>query len=257
MGTNLEMMKKRLKSLQESTNKTSGLWRPTGKHQVRIVPYKYDKENPFIELWFHYELGSKNYLSPKSFGDPDPILEFSDKLRATGDPESYKLSRKLSPKMRTYVPIVIRGEESQGIKFWGFGKNNYEELMQIMADAEYGDIVDPSIGTDIEVMFTSPEDSGTTYGKVNIRAKRNTSKLSDDPTMLENLLNNQKKITDIYKVLTYDELKEALEEWLTSLDEEEETEEKKTSISTEDINSTDIEETSKDFEKLFKDQPSN
>ena len=255
MGTNLDKMKQRLKSLQEATNKTSGLWRPTGKHQVRIVPYKFNKENPFIELWFHYDLGGKNYLSPKSFGDPDPILEFSDKLKATGDPESYKLSRKLMPKLRTYVPIVVRGEESQGVKFWGFGKNNYEEIMQIMTDEEYGDIVDPVTGTDLEVSYTSPEESGTTYGKINVIAKRTSTKLSDNAALLDKLMNDQKNITDIYKVLTYDELKDALEEWLNSMDDDGgDTVKEEESISVSDIESTDVEKATEDFAKLFTDE---
>lgn len=253
MGTNLEKMRQRLKSLQESTNKTSGLWRPTGKHQIRIVPYKFNRENPFIELWFHYDLGGKNYLSPKSFGDRDPIQEFAEKLRATGDTESFKLSKKLMPKLRTYVPIVVRGEEAQGVKFWGFGKTNYEEIMQIMADEEYGDIADPTTGTDLEIVFTSPEESGTTYGKVAIRAKRSSSKLADNSVLLEKLLNDQKNITEIYKVFTYDELKEALEEWLESVDDEnnETNTESNESISVEDISTSDIEKTTEEFKDLF------
>ena len=41
-----------------------------------VLPYKFNKDNPFIELYFHYDLGGKNYLSPISFGRPDPIEEF-------------------------------------------------------------------------------------------------------------------------------------------------------------------------------------
>ena len=30
--------------------------------------YKLQKDTPFIELFFHYDLGGKSYLSPTSFG---------------------------------------------------------------------------------------------------------------------------------------------------------------------------------------------
>lgn len=218
MSTNLSVIKEKLKSLQESTTKTTGLWKPSGKHQIRIVPYKYNKQNPFIELYFHYSLQEKNYLSPKSFGQEDPIATFAETLRRAGDQDSYKLSRQLTPKLRTYLPIVERGYEKEGVKFWGFGKNNYEEILQIMSDEEYGDIADPINGTDLEVTFTTPEDSGTQYGKVSIRAKRSSSKLSEDPAVVQSLLNNQKNITDVYKLLSQDELKVVLENYLNSVD---------------------------------------
>ena len=51
----------------------------TGKTQVRIVPYKFNKDNPFIELYFHYNINNKTYLSPQSFGRTDPIVEVDDK----------------------------------------------------------------------------------------------------------------------------------------------------------------------------------
>ena len=72
-----------------------------GKQQVRVVPYKFNPDTPFIELFFHYNLGGKNYLSPISFGRPDPIEEFSQRLKTTGSKDDYNLGRKLESKMRT------------------------------------------------------------------------------------------------------------------------------------------------------------
>jgi len=214
MGTDLTKLRNRLSSLKESTRKVGGLWKPKGKHQIRIVPYKYNPENPFIELRFHYDLGGKNYLSPVSFGDADPIVEFAEKMRATGDTESYKLSRKLMPKMRTYVPVIVRGEEEEGVRFWGFSKSSYEEILEIISDPEYGDIVDIKNGTDLEVTYVTPEEAGTTYGKITVRAKRKSSPLTDNPEQLKKWLDDQQEITEIYKVLNYDDLKDALQEYL-------------------------------------------
>ena len=74
----LEAIKRKLNSLKNQTTKQDILWKPEpGKQQVRIVPYQHNKENPFMELFFHYDLGKKNYLSPTTFGDADPVLEFA------------------------------------------------------------------------------------------------------------------------------------------------------------------------------------
>jgi hypothetical protein len=140
----LNAIKNRLSQLQKTNNRTSNLWKPSpGTQVVRIVPYKFNADNPFIELYFHYDLGGKNYLSPISFGRPDPIEEFAQKLKSTGSKDDYRLGRKIEAKMRTFAPVMVRSEETQGVKFWGFGKTVYQELLSLIADPDYGDITDP------------------------------------------------------------------------------------------------------------------
>ena len=55
--------------------------------------------------------------------------------------------------MRTFKPVIVRGEESEGVKFWGFGKTAYQELLSIIIDPDYGDITDPKNGRDITLEF--------------------------------------------------------------------------------------------------------
>ena len=59
---------------------------------IRVLPYKHNKDNPFIELFFHFGLNNKTYLSPITYGRPDPIEEFAQKLKASGNKEDYQLS---------------------------------------------------------------------------------------------------------------------------------------------------------------------
>ena len=68
--------------------------------------------------------------------------------------------------MRTFAPGVVRGEESQGVKFWGFGKTVYQELLSIIADPDYGDITDPVNGRDVVVEFITAEESGASFQKL-------------------------------------------------------------------------------------------
>ena len=160
----LNAIKNRLSQLQTTNNKNIKLMETsTGYSSVRIVPYKFNKDNPFIELYFHYDLGGKNYLSPISFGRPDPIEEFAQKLKSTGSKDDYRLGRKVEAKMRTFAPVVVRGEESQGVKFWGFGKTVYQELLSIIADPDYGDITDATNGRDVAVEFKTAEETGKSF----------------------------------------------------------------------------------------------
>ena len=245
----LNAIKKRLNQLQTTNNRTSSLWKPQpGKTQIRIVPYAHNKDNPFIELFFHYNLNNRSYLSPISFGRPDPIEEFAQKLKGSGSKEDYQLSRKLEAKMRTFAPVIVRGEEKQGVKFWGFGKTVYQELLSIIADPDYGDITDPVNGRDVSVEFISAEESGASFPKTNIRVKPNQTPISDDPEILETV-KTQQDIREIYQELSYDDLTEVLNEWLNPSDEDE-SESKPETVSSE-VQSAKVSDTSEAFDELF------
>ena len=249
----LNAIRKRLGQLQTTNNRTSSLWKPQpGKTQIRIVPYAFNKENPFIELFFHYNLNNRSYLSPISFGRPDPIEEFAQKLKGSGNKEDYQLSKKLEAKMRTFAPVIVRGEESQGVKFWGFGKTVYQELLSIIADPEYGDISDPVNGRDVSVEFISAEESGASFPKTNIRVKPNQTPISDEPSVLEKVKTSQKDITEIYQEQSYEDLTNVLNEWLNpSEDSTEEEEVKQESVSTSDLGTSKVKDTSEAFDELF------
>ena len=205
MAIDLNAIKAKLSQLQTTGTRRNNLWRPEpGKQVVRIVPYQHDRSNPFRELYFHYDLGKKNYLSPITHGKADPVVEFCEKLKASGNSDEWKLGKKMEPKMRTYVPILVRGQESEGVKFWGFGKQVYTELLGIISDPDYGDISDPMGGRDILVEFT-PAEAGA-FPKTTIRVKPNVTPMTEDKNVAEQ--------DDIFKEPSYDDLNAALEDWL-------------------------------------------
>ena len=205
----------RFNSLQNNTKKSDSIWKPApGKSQIRIVPYKFNKDIPFIELYFHYNINNKTYLSPMSFGRPDPIVEFAEKLKRTGDTDDWKAGKKMEPKLRTFVPVIVRGKENEGVKFWGFGKTVYQDILGYIADPDYGDITDPITGRDIVLDVTSAEESNAAYPTTTIRIKPAVTKLHEDATIVQSLLENQKNITELYSELSYAELKAVLENWL-------------------------------------------
>jgi hypothetical protein len=206
---------KRFNSLQNTSKKSDSLWKPTpGKHQIRLVPYKFNKDIPFIELFFHYNINNKTYLSPISFGRPDPIVEFAEKLKRTGDTDDWKAGKKMEPKLRTFAPVIVRGKESEGVKFWGFGKTVYQDILGYIADPDYGDITDPMNGRDIVLEITSAEESNAAYPTTTIRVKPSQSKVADTAEGIQSVLENQKDITELYSELSYAELKGVLENWL-------------------------------------------
>ena len=225
----LNAIKKRLNDMQSQANnqggqKTNLFWKPSvGKQLIRVVPSKYNKDFPFTEMKFYYGIGSKRVMaSPSNWGEKDPIEEFAKKLRSTNDKENWRLAKKLDAKVRTFAPIVVRGQEDEGVKLWQFGKEVYQEFLNLAADDEIGDFTDINQGRDIKLSTVGPESTGTPYNKTSIGPSLKQTQLADTEDAVKQLLENQADPMKVFKPLTYDEMKTSLQEWLSPEGEEEE-----------------------------------
>lgn len=227
----LNALKQKLDTLQskpqggQKTDYTTIFWRPTvGKQQIRIVPSAYEPSNPFTELKFYYGITNKVMISPLNFGEKDPIALFAQKLReGEYNKENYVLAKKLDAKNRVFVPVVVRGEEDKGVRLWQFGKQVYEELLALAVDDEIGDYTDIVNGRDLTVETVGPESTGTPYNKSSVRVRLKTSPLSEDSSLVEKWTNEQPNPKDgLFKNYSFDEMKSALEKWLSPESNEEE-----------------------------------
>lgn len=227
----LNAIKQKLEGLQTKqqsgtkTDYSTIYWKPTlGKQQIRIVPSAYNPSNPFSELKFYYGITNKVMLSPLNYGEKDPIALFAAKLREEYTKENFVMAKKLDPKTRYFVPVVVRGEEDKGTRLWQFGKLVYEELLALAVDDEIGDYTDIVNGRDLTVETVGPESTGTPYNKSSVRVRLKTSPLSEDASLVEKWTSEQPNPTDgLFKKFTFDEMKVALEKWLSPEVEEEET----------------------------------
>ena len=225
----VKAIKKRLKALQSQTSRKSTFWKPQpGVQTVRIVPRAQSPDNPFVEMLFHYNVGGKTYLSPATFDEPDPILEFAQKLKKQGDRESWEQAKRLEPKLRTFVPVVVRGEENEGVRWWGFGKTVYQELLGIIA---------------VEVHCFE------LVCGILVRPKE--TPLHNDPDIAEKFLTDQEDILDFYTRHTYEELKAVLMAWLNPDGDDDEEEE----LISEDDSEDDSDEDDEDDEVPVKKTP--
>lgn len=223
----ISSIRKKLEALQTQNNRPAGesrknvFWKPTvGKQTIRIVPSKYNKSNPFSELYFHYGIDKNPIISPTNWNEKDPIVEFAKQLRQTKDKENWRLAKKLDPKMRVFVPIVVRGEESEGVKLWGFGKEIYMELLSMVEDEDIGDYTDIVTGRDLNLTTVGAETTGTGFNKTTVRARTKESPLAEDKAMLQELLENQPDPLASFSRMSFDDMKSVLQRWLSPEEEE-------------------------------------
>jgi hypothetical protein len=217
MAIDVNALKARLAALQNPKGAKGGdqpktLWRAAvGKHSVRILPSVFDKTNPFKEMYIYYGINNKTMMSPTCYDEKDPIAEFTQKLRKSSNKEDWQLARKLEPKMRTVVPIIVRGEEDKGVMLWEFGKQVFMELLAIMEDEDVGDYTDPISGRDITIETTSPEQNGTNFNQSKVRVRTKITPLSEDDKLVKKWLTEQPNPVDAYKHYSYDDMKAALQ----------------------------------------------
>lgn len=221
-----EKIKAKLAELQKASEPkekkefTSNFWRPdAGKQVIRILPNKFQPDYPFTELSFYYDFG-KAWLAPAVLNQPDPVTEFCHELLKTRTKEDWVRAKKLEPKQRTYVAVLVRGKEEEGVKFWGFSKTIYQKLLSIIDDPDYGDITDLTTGRDVTVEYTPSKKEGE-FAKTEIIVKPKETRYTDSEIVAK-LVSDMPDVTTVFTVPTYDELKSALVKYLDGTNGEEE-----------------------------------
>jgi len=219
MAVDFDAIRKKLDRLSGNTKNRSVTWRPTEgeEHTVRLLSFPDNDGQPFRELWFYYNIGKeRGLLAPNQFGDPDPIQELITKLREEGSKESYELAKKLYPKMRTYAPVIVRGEEDKGVQIWGFGKMVYQALLGLMLDEDYGDITDPDSGRDVKVVCS--KQPGKMWAMTEVRPRGKQSLLSDNTKQAQEWFSSIPDLSGIFQCKSYDELSKIINDWLGDSD---------------------------------------
>jgi len=179
MALNLDKMKAKLNTLTGKGDSSKRVfWKPNdGESNIRIVPTP--DGDPFKEFFFHYNVAQGGFLCPKhNFGDDCPVCNFANKLWNEGTDDSKRMAKDLFKKQRFFSPVLVRGEESEGVRVWGYGKMAYEKLLTIVLDPDYGDVTDPETGNDLKIMYG--KQPGASFPRTDIRPRPRKSVLCDD-----------------------------------------------------------------------------
>lgn len=215
MGMDLNLIKQKMAAAEsnqrEKVDRSGLFWNPSiGTHQIRIVPSVYNPSMPFTELFFHYNIGKYPMIALSNFGEQDPIVEFVTELKKTSDKENWSTAGKLSPKLRVFAPVIVRGEEDKGVRLWGFGKQIQKTLFSLAVDEEVGDFTDIVNGRD----FTLEKVAGNPYPETTLRPRMKETPLSENPALVELWTKTQPKPIESFSKYDYDFIKKQLENWL-------------------------------------------
>lgn len=205
----------------EKKDYTLVYWKPKaeGKYQIRFVPSKINKDNPFQEIFMHYGVGKYPIVALTNWGEDDPIVDFTKKLRKSSESENWRLEKQLDPKMRVFAPVIVRGEEDKGVRLFEFSKTIYMELLSIADDEDYGDFTDVAEGFDFVVNASKVQDRPGFA--LSLRPKPKQTPLSSDASQITTWLENQPILLEERYKYTYDKLKEELQNFISGGEEKE------------------------------------
>lgn len=214
MAIDVSKIQKKLNALQKKGS--SDFWKPEEgvKHQIRIVPTP--DGDPFKEFWFHYDVGPTSFLCPKkNYNESCAACDFSSKLYKEKTDESTKMAKKFLARQRFFSPIVVRGQDSEGIKIWGYGKTAYEALLGLVLNPDYGDISEPETGTDLTI--ESKKASGANFPTTAITPSRKSSSLCKNAEECKALLDTLPDLEKINERKTSAEVSKILDEHLNAV----------------------------------------
>ena len=239
MAIDISKMRNKLNTLKGKGGQLAKFWKPqAGTQTIRILPT--EDGDPFKSYFFHYGLNNESVLCPKhNFGEECAVCEFVAKLYNDGDEESREMAKKLVRKQRFFSPVLVRGEENEGSRVWGYSKTVYQTLLETVLNPDYGDITDPETGVDIDLRYEKT--AGKLYPETTLAFKRNSSAmcsgLSDDEC--DSILESIPDFDKLHKRRTSEEVRALLDSFLSG-DTEEKEETQKYGVSSEksDIDTT-------------------
>lgn len=234
---NKDALRRIMEKIDSSNRRKANIWKPainedgsSCESRVRILPYKHDDDgNPFRELYFYYEIGSqvgeRSLIAPyQSYGEPDPILDFLNDLRASSrDQETYRVWKSFQPKLRIYAPVLVRWAkdasnslEDQGVQWWGFSPTVFKQFLKVILSEDYEDvdITDPYEGIDFTV--ATEKIPGKKYYETTIFPARKESPLAGtakkpDKERIEELIESIEGIRSIFPPKSAEEMSVVLD----------------------------------------------
>ena len=222
MALDMAKMKAKLQELESGGRQKSDnvFWKPQeGDQDIRIVPT--EDGDPFKVFHFHYNLGEAargGVLCPKrQFGDNCPVCDFASKLWQEGTDDSKRMAKSLFVRQRFFSPVIVRGEEEQGVKIWGYGKTIYETLLGLVLNPDYGDITDVDEGVDFTLTYTLPKTKGA-FPQTNLVPKRKSSALAATKSGIKEFVNNVPDVNTLFARKSPAEVKAILESFLNPED---------------------------------------
>lgn len=220
-----------LRAAYENRNNRGGgggfkFWKPKefGRYTIRFLP-PLDPDGVFFRETAQYKLGDNYFFAPYIDGEPDPVYEYYKALYKKGTDDAIALAKEIKPRKQYLYNIVVKeelGDEAENptqVQVYMSGKILFETIMDYFMDDDFGDLTDVEEGYDFQLIKEQGDLGFPNYKKS--KPRKNPSPLFEDDDMVEEVLKSRKNLDDEIEYKSYDELKQILNNFLESKNQEE------------------------------------
>ena len=225
----LEQMRKELEALRsggntKSSSKTDGIkyfrMQPGNNYRVRFVEAS---DGPPIKQWhWHYGVNNNNFVCNKrNFGEDCPVCDLASSIwqeyvatQEAGSPdESLKAAaKKLFARDRFYANVLVRGEESEGVQVFSFGKQAAEMIYECFLNPDYeGKFLDAREGYDFTIKYTRDDPNDVRTSKTLIMPTVKASPIADSNSSIEDIVASAHNLDNLYSATDRDDMLAALD----------------------------------------------
>jgi hypothetical protein len=217
------LLQKKKELKDRSSNKKSNLiFIKEGTLRVRVKPTGEDEDFAIEVITFFLGKGHVGFISPSTFNEPCAVMEAYDRLKASKDEDNKLLAKKLSPKTKYLIPVVVykdeKGKEvdeenSEG-KFVQITSGMYNDIIDFFLDEDdWGDFTDVENGYDLKLTR-----SGS--GKMDTEYSVTPCKNTPTPKKYRKVIDLEEEVRKLLP--TYEETEDAINGYLnTSPDDDE------------------------------------
>lgn len=195
MSVNIDAIKAKLEALKNgrSTNSASSnrnkFYKPNGNFTCRIITIP-GREDIMREFSWHYNLDEKSFFlcNKRSYPDQnhsciacDTASQLWKDFEDSGKQNQQfgNLAKKMFATKRFYMPVIIRGQESEGPMIYGFGPKLAQDIYnEVLNPENEGKFLDHEEGFDFNVKFTDKPNSS--FKDINGTSAKKPSPLWND-----------------------------------------------------------------------------
>lgn len=213
-----------------------------GEYNFRAVPYIHNEDfisDPFPERWYHFGIPGQPifYCPEKNNREKCAICDFIwERLKESkGKRDEYgqplaKTWNKYLPQRRVWIPGILRGRESEGLKYFPLSTledkmgKSHEQLFKWLQGKNTYFMLDPESGFDLIMKYEAYDAKrsaalgGAKFGFAGFDLDREETPISDNPeetwAEIERTMKNVDTDLDRYSKKTEEDALEVLQKWL-------------------------------------------